>query len=203
MTLWPSWQAIDTLCMLFEIITSMNRTPDIELTEEETELLSQIAFGSVNHEQLRSSLEPMAKLSESLIARDAIPNPRIRYFTDPDWNPSGRGKSRQDIFIKNGTSGRSILNHPHFMKYLEYFIYGPNLPKSTVISFYEASQFGGNLSNSDMHELLPAAKAIVRSRGMDVNTAADEFYKLALECGAISSTAESLRNTIRKMKKSR
>src|SRR5690242_17226683 len=100
------------------------RAPDIELTKREQELFGQIRFHSNRHEDLRASIMPMVALSESLLKRGAIPEVRLLYFTDPERNPGGRGKSRQDVFRKNGTSGPEVFAHPHFMPYLEYFVCG-------------------------------------------------------------------------------
>jgi hypothetical protein len=88
-----------------------------------------------------------------------------------------------------------ILRHPNFLKLLEYFVFGPDLPQETIIIFKEVARYTGHLSHSDMHDLLPAAKALVKSNRMDSGRAAEEFHKLALECGAIPSTAESLRDS--------
>ncbi|MES2072011.1 MAG: hypothetical protein V4488_16765 [Pseudomonadota bacterium] len=104
------------------------RIPDIELTGREIEILSQISFRSTRQDELRSSIMPMVALWNSLYKRSAIPEIRFQYFTDAERNPSGRGKSRMQIFEKNGTSGEEIFAHPHFLKYLEYFVYGPDLP---------------------------------------------------------------------------
>src|SRR5438034_11114265 len=99
------------------------RVPDIELTEREMELLAKIKFRSTRHEELRASIMPMVALSESLLKRGAIPELRLLYFTDPERNPVGRGKSRQQMFEKHGISDAEILAHPHFLKYRESFVY--------------------------------------------------------------------------------
>jgi len=65
---------------------------------------------------------PMAGLTESLLERGAIPEVRLLYFTDPERNPGGRGKSRQQVFENNGISGTEIYAHGNFLKFLEYFI---------------------------------------------------------------------------------
>lgn len=180
----------------------MERKPDIEFTEEETVLLQKISFGSRDHDAIRASLEPMAMLTKSLLNRGAIPNVRLLYFTDPECNPGGRGKSRKDVFEKNGTAGNDILWHPNFMKYLEYFIFGPKLPPSTLQAFKDAASFGDHLSRSDIQDLLPAAKTLMRSRYMEPHEGAEEFHKLALECGALPSTAADLRQSIRAIRSS-
>jgi hypothetical protein len=173
------------------------RTPDIELTDRERELLAQIKFDWVHHDELRASIVPMVALSESLIKRRAVPDVRLLYFSDPDRNPGGRGRSRQEIFEKNGTSGSEVLAHPNFLPYLEYFVYGPKLPSSVISQFKEAASFSGHLTRGDLTDLIPAAKAVVRSAHLNPHEAADEFHKLVLECGAVPSSAETIRNSIR------
>lgn len=176
------------------------RTPDIELTEQEKELFSQVHFHSTRHEDIRASIMPMVALSESLLKRKAIPEVRLLYFTDPERNPGGRGKSRQDIFEKNGTSGSKILAHPNFMRHLEYFVCGPNLPSAVLGEFKEAARFSGYLTGGDISDLIPKARAVVRSSQLEPHDAADEFHKLALECGAAPFSAESIRSAVRSVK---
>jgi hypothetical protein len=173
------------------------RAPDIELTKREVELLAQIKFRSTRHDELRASIMPMVALSESLLKRGAIPEVRLSYFTDPERNPGGRGKSRRQIFEKNGTSDAEILAHPNFMKYLEYFVYGPDLPVGVIAKFKDAASFSGYLTGGDVNDLVPEARAVVRSAGLNPHDAGDEFHKLALECGAMPSSAESIRKLVR------
>ena len=176
------------------------RVADIQLTAHEQGLLEKIAFDWTDHDQLRASLAPMAALSISLLGRNAIPEVRLRYFTDPDCNPGGRGKSRQDIFEKNGTCGDEILEHPHFLKHLEYFVFGPKLPTNVIQQFKEMTAFSGYLTAGDMNDLVPGARAVVRSAQLNLVDAAEEFYRLALECGATSSTAVIIRDAIRQVR---
>jgi hypothetical protein len=178
----------------------MQKVPDIQLTAHEQSLLEQIHFDWTGHDQLRSSLAPMAELTALLLDRNAIPEIRLRYFTDPDCNPGGRGKSRQDIFEKNGTSGDEILEHPNFLGYLDYFVFGPKLPIGVIQQFREMARFSGHLTVGDVNDLMPGARAAVRSAQLDPSHAADEMYKLALECGAMPSSAEIIRDTIRRVR---
>jgi len=175
----------------------MMQAPDIELTERELQLLPQIAFDWTTHEELRASIMPMVTLADLLLKRQAIPEVRLLYFTDPERNPGGRGKSRKQVFESNGTAGEEILAHPHFLPYLRYFVYGPNLPSDIIQTFKEAAAVSGHLSGHDIHDLLPAAKAAVRSSRLEPHDAADEFHKLALECEALPSNAAMLRQSVR------
>lgn len=176
------------------------RVPDIELTEHETELLAQVNFRSTRHEDYKASVAPMTALVESLRTRGGIPQVRVLYFTDPDRNPGGRGRSRQEIFEKNGTAGTEIFAHPHFMKFLEYFIFGPNLPSHIVFRFKDAMSCSGYLTGSDVLELIPFARSFVRSSRLEPHDIADEFHKLVLECAASPSSAETIRRQIRSVR---
>jgi hypothetical protein len=173
------------------------RVPDIELTEREIELLAQINFGHTRHDELNASLAPMAALSASLLDRGAIPEIRLLYFTDPERNPGGRGKSRQQIFEKNGTTEAEICAHPNFLKYLKYFIYGPDLPKTVIEKFKDTMSCSGYLTGGDINDLMPEARKFIRSAQLNPHNAADEFHKLVLECDASPSSAASIHRSIR------
>jgi hypothetical protein len=178
----------------------MKKEPDIELTERELELLGKISFDWQNQNELIASIMPMVALTEMLLKQKAIPDIRLLYFTDPERNPSGRGRSREQIFESNGTVGDEIIAHPSFLPYLKYFVNGPNLPADTIRTFKEATACSGHLTRSDVLDLIPTAKAVVRSWPLDPHIAAEEFYKLALECGAMPSSADALRKSIRAMR---
>lgn len=173
------------------------RTPDIDLTNHELELFSSINFNWNGHDELRSSLEPMKLLAASLLERGAIPEIRIAYFTDPDFHPGGRGKSRKEVFERNGTSGDEILAHPNFLKHLEYFICGPDLPAAAIEKFKTEASASGYLTGGDINDLEPIARSYVRANGLDPHYAADEFFKLAVECGAMPAFAETIRRSVR------
>lgn len=170
------------------------RRPDIELTEAESALLLRLKF-EPQRDDWPLLLEPMSELAESLLDRGAIPTVRLLYFTDPERNPGGRGKSREDIFVGNGTSGDEILQHPNFLKILDYFLHGPNLPVYVTSKFMD-SMSGGHLSGSDVNDLTPYARKVTRDEGLEPHRAAEEFYKLVLECGGPTYAAESLRKSV-------
>ncbi|MFJ2528987.1 hypothetical protein [Pseudomonas helmanticensis] len=176
------------------------RDPDVVLTDEEQALFLLIKFNWKNHNELRCSLDPMRLLALSLFERSAIPEIRIAYFTDPDFNLGGRGKSREEIFENNGTTGDEILRHPHFLKHLEYFLCGPNLPSVAIDTFKREALCSGYLTGGDVNDLTPFARSCVRSNGLDPHVAADEFFKLAIECGAGPSYADTLRKSVRTIK---
>jgi hypothetical protein len=172
------------------------RTPSLDLTEEEKKLLEQIKFRSNSLDEIRQSLAPMKLLTDLLLEKKAIPKVRLWYFKDPQYNPSGRGKSRLQVFEKNGTPEEEISSHPHFMKYLEYFIFGPNIPIHVERDFLATVGSSGNISLRDIQDFGPKARAFVRSEGVSAHETAEEFFKLAIEHGASPTLAASLRSTV-------
>jgi hypothetical protein len=175
----------------------MNKNPDIELNDREIELLNRISFDSDNQQEIRASIMPMVALSELLLQRNAIPSVRLSYFSDPERNPGGKGKSRKQIFESNGTYGKQIFAHPNFMKHLRYYVFGPNLPDDIIQLFKETAELSSYLTDGDIDDLLPNARSIVRKYRLNPYEASEEFFKLALECGASPSSADKARKSVR------
>ena len=164
----------------------------IPLTPEEKPLFDRIDFGlSGDYESRLASLTAAADLAESLMARGAIPEVRRRYLTDPEFNVGGRGKSRLDAFRSHGNLGREILAHPNFLKYLRYFISGPDLPEATIERFRQILIDDAGTSGTILDALCRCARAEARRLGR--YDAGEEFLKLALECGVDEGVALSVR----------
>ena len=172
------------------------RTSSLDLTEEEKKLLEQIKFRSKSLDEIRQSLAPMKLLTDLLLERNAIPEVRLWYFIEPEYNPSGRGKSRLQVFEENGTPEEEVSSHHGFMKHLEYFIFGPNIPNHMEKNFIATVGSSGKICLSDIQDFGPKARAFVRSEGANAHEAAEEFFKLAIEHGASPSSAASLRSTV-------
>jgi hypothetical protein len=103
----------------------------ISLNPEEQALIERIEFDALKltgAEQAKRNGELVLKLVHSLLSRDTIPGHRWSWFVDPEHNARGRRSSRRDAFERNGTRGDDIARHPHFLPYLHYFIYDPDLP---------------------------------------------------------------------------
>ena len=161
----------------------------IELTAEEQTLLEQISFTDHDHQILRKSCQAAGKLSESLFDRHAIPEIRIEYFINPKYN-IGRNKSRKEIFEDNGTKGLDILYHGNFLKYLRYFIFGPDLPSALIDEF---------CTKIDEDNLPAVARKLVRKYGLNSREASEEFYKLCLECN-LEWESRSVRDSVRSVR---
>lgn len=134
---------------------------------------------------------------KSLIARKAIPEVRTSYFNNPDLNIGGRGRSRAGIFEKNGTRGEAIFRHPHFLKYLHYFLYGPDLPPQVLEAFRQNVADIGFVTSSDIVPLGALARQLTRTNRLDSGDAAEEFFKLALDCGLELYEARSIRDSVK------
>lgn len=173
----------------------------IELTQAEQELYNKICFPSPNQMQLsdldlKASANAATSLTLSLLNRKAIPENRIRYFVDPDLN-IGTKMSHKEVFEKNGTSAKNIFSHRHFLPYLHYFIFGPDLPTETIDAFSQIVSAEPFISGSDMPGLRKFVRSESRKYRLDPKDACEEFYKLALECGINNDLARMLRDDVR------
>ena len=153
----------------------------IQLTPEEADL----------HQQMESEFsnggiysgKAAHSLLKSLSARNAIPKARIRDFTEPF--PGGHGKSHEDVFVNNGCRGDAIFEHPHFVRYLRYFMDGPALPASTVAEFRKILIEDSGTSGMVMDQLCKFVRAETRSLGLERGVAREEFWRLAQEAGYV------------------
>jgi hypothetical protein len=177
-------------------------TTDIELTANEKTLLEVIDFDvpprNRDEKAVRSISDAAHDLMQSLLKRDGIPTVRLRFFTDPVLNPSGRGRSPLQVFNSNGTRESAVYRHGHFLKYLRYFLFGPDLPGSVIRAFRQAVSDCGPVTSGDIIPLGNCARQQARAHKLEAGRAADEFYKLALECGLEVFEARSIRNAVKR-----
>lgn len=175
----------------------MNRH-HIALTDEETSLVSAIdlrtnlPFGVDGHAIYLANSRPILALLKSLNTRDAIPNHRLAYWTDPALR-SGRSKgSHQDIFSRNGSDGAEAYTHPHFIPFLRYFLFGADLPQPAIDEFEKQVGNPSWFSGSDIIALTKKTREIVRKYALTGDSI--EFQKLALDNGLNASHANSVRS---------
>lgn len=172
----------------------------IELTTEEGAIVSRINFNPTGREGpdlTDRNGDAVCSLVEALSARGAIPQHRLRFFTDPDYNPGGRGKSAKQIFEANGREGEDILRHNHFLKFLRYMIFGADLPAPVVDGLRQAAEDCGQVTSSDIEPLVRTARQLARAHIGRPDKAHDEFYKLALDLGLDPGVALRFRNAVR------
>ena len=170
----------------------------VELSSDEQQLSDSICWNldelnRKDYDERIETFERIGRLTESLLARTAIPNHRIEYFTNPDMNVGGYGKSRKAVFEKNGTSGQNIFRHPDFIKYLQYFLHGPDLPQATITGFYQIVDERRGTSGEILDQITAFVRKEVREKNLSRKKAAEEFYKLAYEVNE-STLAEVARS---------
>lgn len=161
---------------------TIERPSPVDLTPEEEGWLSQISFRAGPHDALRRSCEVAPALTRSLFARRAIPEIRLRYFTDPTLNTRGN-RSRKEEFERKGVRGDAILSHGHFLKYLRYFLLGPDLPALVIDRFLEVVAREPHYPGDNIDELRSYVRGAIRNNRLARRRASEEFFKLALECG--------------------
>lgn len=174
----------------------------IELESGEKDLLSRIepnalALSGYDHAQANGKL--VVELMQRLSARKAIPKHRMEWFTNADYNIGGRGSSRLERFKAN-MGGDDIRMHPHFLAHLRYFIHGPDLPQAVMSAFAKAVEDCGLVTSGDVIPLAKTARTLTRQNRLNSAEAADEFFKLALECGVSVSRAISIRNSVKSVR---
>lgn len=149
----------------------------VQLTPDEAALREQMETEFSNGRPY--SGEAACQLMKSLGARNAIPVIRLRTFTEPF--PGGRGKSHQDVFVRNGCRGDAIFKSPFFVRYLQYFIDGPALPVSTLEGFRRILIEDSGTSGQIMDQLCRFARAEVRRLRLERSEAREQFWRLAQE----------------------
>lgn len=176
----------------------------VELTAPEQELLKSIEFNlsRKRHDAdfARKNGETVLDLMRSLVQRKAIPEIRTRVFTDPAFFIGGRASSHLDVFKRNGTSGDDVFRHPHFLKYLHYFLFGPDLPKPVSQAFCQTVSDCAPVTSGDVEALCAKAKDLARRHHLDRSDSAEAFYRLALECELDEGTARMIRDNVKRLR---
>jgi hypothetical protein len=180
---------------------SISQSAKIQLTSEEDKLLTSIDFdlSQSDGEARTACLESAGALTESLLKREAIAEIRRRYLTDPELNIGGHGKSRIQGFTAHGLGQSETFRHGNFLKYLRYFIYGPDLPAATIEGFTKIVGDDAGTSGEVLDQLCRFTRAEVR-RGLPVERykLAEEFFKLALEKDVDLHVARCVRDSAQK-----
>jgi len=179
----------------------------IELTPEELSLAEAMEFDPLtfrgDHQSFQKNADLAHRLMTALLERGGIPEHRVRFFTDPDYYPGGRGKSRKEGFERNGTSGDELLRHPNFLRYIRYFLHGADLPPTVLSVFAKAVEKCGPISSGDIAPLGSTARQLARIHRLEPKAAADEFYKLSLDLGISAMYAGSIRSSVQQLKPAR
>ena len=119
-----------------------------------------------------------------MFERDAIPEERLNYWTDPDYNTGQLKASNKGVFERNGCTGQEIYTHPHFIPYLRYFLFGADLPDAVIAKFEEKVGNPCRVTSSDIVPVSKCARAHARQHSLDRAHAGEEFFKLCLDMGS-------------------
>ncbi|MEM8579648.1 MAG: hypothetical protein AAF922_11505 [Pseudomonadota bacterium] len=111
----------------------------IKLTNNESVILSGIELdqSALDHEQYKLQGPMVLNLLKSLSERNAIPEVRLRYWSDAEYQIGRLKASHKGLLERNGRHGDDIYTHPHFLKYLRYFLFGAQLPAGAITEFEE------------------------------------------------------------------
>ncbi|BAL73736.1 hypothetical protein [Bradyrhizobium cosmicum] len=182
-------------------VNPSSREYAIQLTGAEAALLAQIELdmGKLKFESAQSNAPAVVALMKSLEERKAIPEIRLRYWLDPDLNHGRIKSSHKGLFERNGTKGQEIFEHPHFLPYLRYFLFGADLPPSVISTMKERVGNPAWISSSDILPIAKFARMLARQSGLDQN-AAEEFFKLALDLGLPEYTAGAIRKAVHQIR---
>lgn len=178
----------------------------IELTADQRRLVEQLDLRTVHasHDEARaaylSNRQPILALVRSLSARDAVPQERIRYWNDPDYNPGRIKASRKGLFERNSCTGDDIYTHPHFLKHLRYFLFGADLSDAVILAFEEGVGNPAWVSSSDAPAIGKLARDLTRRHGLDRSSAESEFFKLALDMGLGLTSALRIRQAVQQVR---
>ena len=87
----------------------------IELLDEESEVLSGIELdqSALDHAQYKLQGPLVLGLLKSLAERNAIPEVRLRYWSDPEYQIGRLKISHKGLFERNGRQGYEIYTHPN------------------------------------------------------------------------------------------
>lgn len=172
----------------------------IELTDKESETLSGIELdqSALDHDQYKRQGPLVLSLLKSLVERSAIPEVRLRYWSGPEYQIGRLKASHKGLFERNGRQGDEIYTHPHFLKYLRYFLFGAQLPKAAITEFEEAVGNPEWVSSGDITDITKATRAIVRKYRLQDED--EEFYRLALDVGLSQWFAKSVRDAVKQVR---
>ncbi len=170
----------------------MKYHPPVHVTLNDNEALWYKVISLPHNENVEweSIADAMESLFNSLVTRKAIPNIRLAIFDNPKYAETGK-RSPKEVFESNGTRGNYIYRHPHFLKYLIYFIDGPDLPDTVIQGFCKIFNDDYGTSGMLLDQIQKYVRSCVRNFHLDRHTAASEFYKLATELQI--SSADSIR----------
>jgi hypothetical protein len=124
----------------------------------------------------------------------------LKYWDDPRYRQGRIKASHKGVFERNGCTGADIYTHPHFIPFLRYFLFGADLPEAVISAFEETVGNPQWVTSSDIVPIGKSARDLARRRHLDKTDASAEFFKLCLDMGLGSSTAESIMRSVKQIR---
>lgn len=178
----------------------------IPLTPTEEQLASNIdlRLSHRSHDEAHAAYNansgPILALLASLAERNGVPEHRLRYWNDVDYNPGRVKASRKGMFERNGCRNEDIYTHPHFIKHLRYILLGADLADPVIADFEEQVGNPEWVSLSDAIPLGKHARALIRQYGLEPQQASEEFFKLCLDLGLSLPVALSVMRSAKQVR---
>lgn len=174
---------------------------DVTLTNVEISLFDSIDFdpqASGLDEERAGENEEMAKiLTYSLLSRAAVPRHRLIAFDNENGRAgehAATAAAPSEGEAADAARIDALVAHDQFLRYLHYFICGPDLPEEFVKAFRRELRNAGGAAG-DTHRLLGRIVEMVRPLP-DPASCAGDFYRLALECNIEPAAAREIGNAV-------
>lgn len=177
----------------------------VEMNEEEKYLWDQIVNywqREFNHVTGHSEKwktggigEKQRALMNSLLKRKAIPAHRFKWLDDADYF-IGSKRSRFQVFSENfGAADDRVFGHPHWYSngYLPFLVGVISLPDQVVEEFRTDAK---NRMNNG-YDMGMKYRGVAKSHKLSKKSA-EEFFKLALDCGYDHYDCRTIRDIIYK-----
>jgi hypothetical protein len=177
----------------------------IDMTEQEKELWGQIThywenefrldWGHSDKWDADKIGQKQRRLMNSLLERAAIPKHRFKWLDDPAY-VVGLKRSRMQMFCENfGASDDRIFEHPHWYSqgYLPFLVGVIDLPDRVIEEFRSDAE---NRMNNG-YDMGMKYRSLAKSLRLPKKSA-EEFFKLALDCGYDEYDCRSIRDIIYK-----
>jgi hypothetical protein len=156
----------------------------IELTEEESKLYKKLLQKSkIPGSWVKDNLsDVMLKLFSMIYQRNAIPEIRMQIFSNPEYAEYGK-KPLKQVFEENLENDQNMIRSPDFLKYLKYFISGPDLPKEFIAKFCDCVERDYQFGSDFTYYFLKKLRRNVRDFNLSKHQRSTEVFRLALEIG--------------------
>lgn len=171
---------------------------DVLLTDFEIALFDSITFPPAAHnlegERAADNAELARILAVSILERGAVPQHRLAFFEDPIHNQD-RGCSVRAGLERSGIVGDALYEDSGFLKYLRYFLCGPELPEKIENAFRKELEERGGAAHADHRRLVAKLRQLAQTLGAS-DDQREKFYQQALEFGLAPGAAREISDTM-------